>query len=409
MSRVAIAVLATMDTKGAESHFIRQEIEALGASAVLINIGVVGDVDIEVDISNEQVVRAGGASMAEILEAPTRQKAAPILTTGGSKILLSLIHEHKIDAVLALGGTQGTSICSQILQALPYGFPKVMLSTIASGDTVPFVGIKDITMMFSVSDILGLNQFSRKILANAAGAAFGMTQNTRQIASKTSEGKPLIGMTNLGVLTNGAMHAIDFIHKHGYEVITFHAIGAGGSAMEQMMKEGIIGAVFDYAMGEIADEVFGGLRAANEERLTVAGKLGIPQVICPGGAEHLGILLHTPNEVPDEYANHRYVFHSPFVFVPRLKPAEITRVAQTICQRLAHTKGKAIFYIPNGGTSRYTVAGGELRDRECDEVFFSVLKDNMPAGVEVRTHPGGVEDDEFVETAVSALLELIES
>lgn len=404
-----IAVLATMDTKGTESHFIRQEIEALGATALLINIGVVGDVNIAVDITNEQVAQAGGASMDEILKAPTRQKASPILIAGATKILLPLIQEDKIHAVLALGGTQGTSNCSQILQALPYGFPKVMLSTVASGDTVPFVGIKDITMMFSVSDILGLNQFSRKILANAAGAAFGMAQNTREIVNKKSTGKPLIGMTNLGVLTNGAVHAIDLFHKQGYEVITFHAIGAGGSAMEQMMKEGIIGAVFDYALGEIADEVFGGLRAANEERLTVAGKLGIPQVICPGGAEHIGVLLHTPNEIPGEYNKHPYVFHNPFVFVPRLNHAEITRVAQTICQRLAHTKGNAIFYIPDGGTSRYTVEGGELRDPECDEVFFNVLKDNMPDQVEVRTHPGGVEDDDFVEAAVNALMALIES
>ena len=227
-----------------------------------------------------------------------------------------------------------------------------MVSTIASGDTSGFVGIKDITMMFSVSDILKLNPFTRKILSNAAAAACGMAEVKTKFTMSKGD-KPLIGMTNLGVLTNGSMEAIDYIESKGYEVIVFHAVGSGGRAMEQMMKEGIIGAVFDYAMGEIADDVWGVLRAGGPERLTVAGKLGLPQVLCPGGAEHLGILV-SPNEVPEEFKNHKKVFHSPVVFVPRLNEQEIIKVADDICKRLQYTKDKAYFMIPKGGVGRYS-------------------------------------------------------
>ena len=408
MSKV-VAILATMDTKGAEAHFMREQIEAAGGGTYLIDIGVVGKATVDVEVSNEEVISAGGGSLAEVLASPTRQDVAPMLIAGATKILLDLIEEGRIHSVLSLGGSQGTSVCGLIVQALPYGFPKLMLSTCASGDTAPFVGIKDVTMMFSVSDILGLNPFAKKILANAAVAAFGMAQVEREISSKSKSGKPLIGMTNLGVLTNGAMHAIDLFHAKGYEVITFHAIGAGGAAMEMMMKEGIIGGVFDYALGEIADEVYHSLRAGNEERLTVAGKLGIPQVVCPCGAEHIGMLLHVANEVPEAWADHQYILHSPFVFAPRLKVGEIEQVAERICERLQHATKDTIFLMPLGGTSRYAIAGGELRDEESDAAFWQVLQDKMPDAVDLRTHEGGAEDDAFVETAVDALISMLEA
>jgi len=281
-----------------------------------------------------------------------------------------------------------------------------MVSTIASGDTSGFVGIKDITMMFSVSDILKLNPFTRKILANAAAAACGMAEVETKFVMDKSD-KPVIGMSNLGVLTNGAMEAIQYIESKGYEVIVFHAVGSGGQAMEQMMKEGIIGAVFDYAMGEIADDVWSVLRAGGPDRLTVAGKLGLPQVLSPGGAEHLGILV-PPNEVPAEYQNHDYVFHSPVVFVPRLNKEEIVKVAQSICNRLAHTKGKAYFLIPAGGVGRYSKVGATLYDKESDEAFFNYIRNNLNKNITIVEREEYIEDVSFVHAAVDLLLELIE-
>jgi uncharacterized protein (UPF0261 family) len=294
------------------------------------------------------------------------------------------------------------------MQQLPYGFPKIILSTVASGDTSSFMDIKDITMMPAVADILGLNPFSRKILANLAGAAFGMAQIEREIKSE-AQVKGVIGMTNLGVLTQGAIHAIDLFHEAGYEVITFHAVGTGGRAMEQMMKEGIFTGIFDYALGEIADGVYQGLRAANDERLTIAGQLELPQVICPGGAEHLGYWVNEPNSVPEKYKDHQYVFHNPYVFVPRLNSSEIKVVAEAINGRLANVKGRCIFLIPEKGVGRYSVEGGPLVDRDSDKAFFETLKAGLPSTVKVESLDYGAEDPEFVAFAVNSLIGLIEN
>lgn len=402
-----VALLVTLDTKDQEAGYLIEQIEASGNQALLLDIGVVGKAGIRASYTREQVAEAGGRSFDDLMINPTREEAGPVMVKGCINILLPKIMNDEVHAVLGLGGTQGTSSCCDIMQALPYGLPKIMVSTMASGDTSGFVGIKDITMMFSVSDILKLNPFTRKILANAAAAACGMASVSQQFRVEKTE-KPLIGMSNLGVLTKGAMHAIEYIESKGYEVIVFHAVGSGGQAMEQMMKEGIIGAVFDYAMGEIADDVWSVLRAGGPDRLTVAGKLGLPQVLCPGGAEHLGILV-PPNEVPEEYKNHDYVFHSPVVFVPRLNKEEIVRVAKSICDRLQHTTGRAKFLIPQGGVGRYSEVGASLFDKESDDAFFNYLRANLPKAIEIIERPEYIEEHSFVEAAVDHLIELIEN
>ncbi len=402
-----IAVLVTLDTKDQEAGYLKEQIEARGHRALLMDIGVIGEAGIEADMSRERIASEGGRPLSDLLKNPTREEAGPVMVKGSINILRDLIEKDQVHAVMGLGGTQGTSSCCDIMQALPYGFPKIMVSTIASGDTSGFIGIKDITMMFSVSDILKLNPFTRKILANAAAAACGMAE-TETIFDMHKGEKPLIGMTNLGVLTKGSIEALKYFEEKGYEVIVFHAVGSGGRAMEQMMKEGIIGAVFDYAMGEIADDVWGVLRAGGPERLTVAGKLGLPQVLCPGGAEHLGILVPA-NQVPEEYKDHQYVFHSPVVFVPRLNAEEIVRVADDICQRLQHTQGKAYFMIPQKGVGRYSMPGAALVDEASDQAFFDRLKEKMPSTIKVIERETYAEDPAFVREAVDLLISLIET
>jgi uncharacterized protein (UPF0261 family) len=260
--------------------------------------------------------------------------------------------------------------------------------------------------MFSVSDILGLNPFMRKVLANAAAAACGMAQVEDHSAAASA--KPLIGMTNLGVLTTGAEIAVEYLESKGYEVILFHAVGSGGRAMEQMMREGLIRGVFDYALGEISDELHHALRAGGPDRLTAAGKLGLPQVICPGGAEHIGIFLSEPNVLPEKYQNHMNTFHSPIIAAPRLNSKELVEVAREIGKRLQHTRGNAVFMIPLRGTSRYGVEGGPLRDPEGDKAFFKAIKESLPPTIEVVEVDAGAEDPEFVRQACDRLIALIE-
>ncbi len=401
-----VVVLATLDTKSEEAEYLRGQIESLGGKVALIDMGVLGESSISPDVSRQEVAKAGGAELSALLEAPTRETAAPIMVAGATKILLKLVSAGQAHAVLGIGGTQGTTSCTQVMQSLPYGFPKLMVSTVASGDTSPFVGIKDITMMFSVSDLMGLNPFTERILANAAAAAYGMSLCEGSVETGTG-GKPLIAMTNLGVLTEGATLAVELFREAGYDVVVFHAVGSGGRAMEQLMKEGVVDAVFDYALGEIADDVFGGLRAGGPERLTVAGRLGLPQVICPGGAEHLGLFVE-PKVVPERYANHQYVFHSPVIFVPRLNRQEFVEVAEEICKRLQGTEGNAVFMLPLRGVGRYSIPGGPLHDPAGDDAFFAALKAGLPPGVNVVEIDTHAEDPVFVEEAVRRLVEMLE-
>ncbi|MHC4823129.1 MAG: Tm-1-like ATP-binding domain-containing protein [Planctomycetota bacterium] len=401
-----VAILATLDTKEAEACFLKERIEALGGKVLLVDIGVVGAPQVKADLDRAAVAAAGGTALEELLEDPTRQAASPVMIAGATKLLLEHVGKGEVHAVLALGGTQGTSNCCAVMQALPYGLPKVMVSTVASGDTAPFVGIKDITMMFSVGDLLGLNPFTRRLLSNAAGAAYGMALGSRGDWFERG-GKPLIGMTNLGVLTEGAMHAIEKFHEAGYEVLVFHAVGSGGAAMEQMMEEGIIGAVFDYALGEISDALFDGLRAGNQTRLTVAGRLGLPQVLCPGGSEHIGLLVEA-NTIPDAYEGHLHVFHNPIVFAPRLSVEQWSLVAEEIGKRLQHTKGDAVMMLPLRGTSRYSIQGGPLCAPEEDARFFEALRAALPASVEVVERELAAEDDAFVDEAVARLVGMLE-
>ncbi|MDB4573392.1 Tm-1-like ATP-binding domain-containing protein [bacterium] len=399
-----VAILATLDTKADEAGFMRSEIESLGGQALLIDLSLVGDSELSADVTKQDVISAGGGNLAELLVKPNREQSNPFIVAGATKIVKELQESGEIHAVVSLGGTQGTSTCAPILQALPYGFPKVMLSTAASGDTSPFVGIKDITMMFAVSDILGLNVFSRKILANAAAAAWGMAQSEQCITK--SEAKGVIGMSNLGVLTQGAMRAIKLFEEAGYEVITFHAIGAGGDAMEQMMKEGIINAVFDYGLGEIADGIWG---AGGPERLTVAGKLGLPQVVVPGGSEHLGILVNEPNQVPAGYENHQITWHSPYVFVPRLNAEEQGRVAKVIGEKLSHSSKDTLFLMPLKGVSSYSAEGGELYNTELDDAYWESLQKELPNTIEVESMDVTAQDQALVERAVNYLIEKLEN
>lgn len=402
-----VAVLATLDTKGQEAQYLREQLGRLGSTALVVDVGVLGTPQCKADVTREEIARAGGTELAALQKDPTREAATPVMAAGAAKLLGDRIAAGTLHAVIGMGGLQGTALCTRVMRSMPYGFPKVMVSTVASGDTSSYVDVKDITMMFSVADLLGLNAFTRRLLANAAGAAHGMALVDVPMQAGRG-GKPLIGMSNLGVLTQGAMLALELFAARGYDVLVFHAVGSGGRAMEQMMRQGIITAVFDYAMGEISDELFHGLRAGGKERLTVAGQLGLPQVLCPGGTEHLGILVSPPNTVPDRWKDHAYVFHNPVVLAPRLNAEEMKQVAREIGRRLQTTKGNAVLMIPKDGTGRYAMPGGPLRDTQCDAVFFAELEAALPKTITVVARDLHAEHPDFVKEAVDRLIALIE-
>src|SRR5439155_19231726 len=242
--------------------YLRDCIERRGHRALLVDTGVVSTPTTGADVPREEVAAAGGRPLAELLEKPTREEAAPGMAAGATKVIASLVAQGRAHAVLSLGGTQGTTLSTAVMRALPYGFPKIMVSTMASGNVAPWVDTSDITMMYSVTDIMGLNPFMRRILANAAGAACGMAE----VDLPPAQDQPLVAITTVGITTKGAMTAAKVLEDAGYETIIFHAVGTGGRAMERMMREGLIGAVLDFSTIEVSNDMHKALLAGGPDR-----------------------------------------------------------------------------------------------------------------------------------------------
>ena len=403
MNGKTIVVLATLDTKGTEAEYLCRQIEKLNNTALVIDTGVVGTPTSEADITRQQVAQAGGTSLKTLLENPTREVAAPIMADGTTHLVIDLVTQGKVNGIISMGGTQGTTLATKVMRALPYGFPKVMVSTMASGNVAHWVGIKDITMMFSVTDILGLNPVMRKMLANAAASICGMANVDVELKQGD---RPLVAVTTVGITTKGAMKAVEVLEAAGYETIVFHAVGSGGRAMEQMMKEGLIGAVLDYAIIEVSNEMHNALLAGGIERLTTAGKLGIPQVICPGAIEVL--VFNEPETVPAKYKNRTLISHSPQITDVRLNAAEMAEVGREVARRLNHTKNEAVFMNPIGGYDSYAVEGMGFYDPEADAAFMAELKANLTSTFRVIDRDTHIEDVAFATEASELLISLIE-
>ena len=399
-----IAILATLDTKGDEAQFLCDQVRDQGCVPLLIDTGVVGTPAATADITREEVAEAGGISLSRLLDHADREIAAPVMANGAATIVAGLVAQGKIDGVLGIGGTQGTTLCTHVMRALPYGLPKVMLSTMASGNVAPWVDIKDITMMFSVTDILGLNAFARKILANAAGAVCGMAHSHIKLEGVV---RPLVGITTVGITTLGAMKAKETLESAGYETIIFHAVGSGGRAMEQLMREGYIGAVLDYAMLEVSNEMHHALLAGGADRLTTAGKLGIPQVLCPGAIEVL--VFGEPDTVPKKFADRTLIRHSPQITDVRLNKEEMAEVADEVLRRLTTTTGNAIFIIPTKGFDSYAVAGEGFYDPEADRALIDKIKNGIPEGIKLIEVNTDINDPKFAILAAESLIGMMKA
>jgi uncharacterized protein (UPF0261 family) len=403
MGGKTIIVLATLDTKGLEADYLRQQIHLAGDRALIIDVGVVGEPATKADVGREVVAKAGGTLLAELLEKPDREVAAPVMAAGATRIVSDLVERGLAQGIVSMGGTQGTTLATKVMRALPYGLPKVMVSTMASGNVGPWVDIKDITMMFSVTDILGLNPVMRKILANAAGAVCGMA-NVEVVLEQGEN--TLVAVTTVGITTQGAMKAVEVLEEAGYETIVFHAIGPGGRAMEQLMVEGVIGAVLDYSTIEVSNEMYHALLAGGDKRLTTAGELGLPQVLCPGAIEVL--VYNEPETVPAPFNTRTLIRHSPQITDVRLNAEEMAAVGKEVARRLQHTRDEAIFMIPTAGYDSYAVAGGGFHDPTADQAFVDTLKANLPANFTVIERNTHIDDPAFATEAAKRLIRLIE-
>ncbi len=392
----AIALIVTLDTKGPEAGFIKECLERRGYGVVVMDTGILGRQDPEAptpDIDADRICAAGGEDRASLAarksERGSRDRGIRAMSRGSARILRELYDRGRICGVLGLGGAQGTEIGTSAMRALPLGVPKVMVSTVASGIT-PFgiyTGTRDLTIMHSVVDIMGLNSLTRRILANAAGAVCGMAA----VEAPAEAGRRLrVGLTLYGQTTPQGMALKPLLEAQGYEVFSFHSNGTGGRAMEEMAGEGFLDALFDLTTHEVTDELFGGIHPADHTRLLDGGLAGLPRLVAPGAADI--ITLREPETVPQEYRRQPSVPHNPHITLVRITPEQSVRLAKVMAERLNQARGPVAIAVPGGGFSFYNREGMHFRDREADQAWLDTLRAELKPEIAIHEFSEHIND-----------------
>lgn len=401
---MTVVIVGTLDTKGEEIGFARDVLTAEGVAVHVIDTGVVGEPGIEPDTSASEVAEAAGTTLEHLRDEADRGEAMEAMGEGATAIAERMHEAGDLDGIMGLGGSGNTSIATTAMRALPVGVPKLMVSTMASGDTEPYVGARDIMMLYSVADIEGLNQLSRQVIANAALAMVGMVTNEPDV---DVESKPTIGITMFGVTTPCAKTARAYLEDRGYETIVFHATGTGGRAMENLIEEGVIDGVLDITTTEWADELVGGNLNAGPERLDAAGEAGIPQVVSTGA---LDMVNFGPREsVPTEFDDRLFHIHNPQVTLMRTTPDENAELGGIIGEKLNAATGQTALALPLGGVSMLDVEGEDFHDPDADTALFDALRATINDDIDLMEMETDINDDAFAEAMAETLDEYMQA
>jgi uncharacterized protein (UPF0261 family) len=374
-----VVLLGTLDTKGPEYAFLRDRVLEAGCEVILVDAGVMSDPS-PGDIGPTEVAAAAGEDRAALAAARDRGPAMAAMTRGATEVVRRLHADGRLDGILGVGGSGGSSLVSAAMQALPVGVPKLIVSTMASGDTRPYVGTSDIAMMYSVVDIAGINGISEKILSNAAAGIAGMARASATFVSAIAA-KPLIGATMFGVTTPCVTAAREILEERGYEVLVFHATGAGGQSMEALMKAGFITGSLDITTTELADELVGGVLSAGPDRLEMAGSLGLPQVVSLGALDMVN--FGPKDTVPAKFADRNLYVHNATVTLMRTTEEECAELGRMIARKLNAATGPLTVFIPLGGVSMIDVPGAPFFDAAADAALIRELKAGLRPDVEV--------------------------
>ncbi len=397
-----VVCLGTLDTKGHEYAFLRGRLLGHGVEVLVVDAGIHEPKGLEPDVGRAEVARAAGADVSALAAAGDRGAAVTAMAAGAEAVVSRLHAEGRLDGVVALGGSGGSSIAARAMQALPVGVPKLLVSTVASGDTRPYVGAVDVTMMYSVVDISGVNSVSARIIANAAAAIAGMAG----AAPPQLEGKPLVAATMFGVTTPCVTRARERLEQLGYEVLVFHATGSGGRSMEALAKDGFLAGVLDATTTELADELVGGVLSAGPDRLEAAGAAGVPQVVSLGALDMVNFGPH--ETVPERFEERNLYVHNPTVTLMRTTSDECAELGRTIGRKLSAAQSPTAVFVPLGGVSMIDVPGQPFHDPEADAALFSSLKEALGDEVELHERPEDVNDAAFADAMVDRLHELIQ-
>ena len=387
-----VILLGTLDTKGEEYGFVRDRLRDAGIDTLVIDAGVLDTPRLAADVTREEVAAAAGADLATLVREHDRGAAIDVMLTGAKAIVQRLVAEREAHGIFGMGGSGGSTLVSGVMRDLPVGFPKLLVSTVASGDTRPYVGTSDICMMSSIVDISGINQLSERILANAAGAIAGMARAHEAFVPSAGR-KPVIGATMFGVTTPCNTVARERLEELGYEVLVFHATGIGGDTMESLVRGGIITGVLDTTTTELADSLVGGALPSGPERLEVAGSMGVPQVVSLGA---LDMVNFGPVEsVPERFRDRQLFRHNASITLMRTTVEENAELGRTIAGKLNAAIGPVTVFIPLRGVSAIDIEGQAFHDPAADAALFDALRNELERRITVEEVDTDINDPAF--------------
>jgi len=398
---MSVYLLATLDTKGAEAALVRDRLRDVGVEVVVVDAGCLGEPAYAGDVTREQVFAAAGTSLEALRQQQDRGAAVTQAAAGAAVLVRAAFGQGRLDGVLALGGSAGTTIGTSAMRTLPLGVPKLMVSTLGSGQVRQYVGDKDILMFNSVVDIAGINRISRSILNNAAAAMAGMVRNR---APDSADDRPLVAATMFGVTTPCVQRARAILEQAGYEVLVFHATGNGGQAMESLIAEGVIAGVLDITTTELADELVGGILSAGPNRLTAAARRGVPQVVSVGATDMVN--FGPPETVPERFQHRQFYQHNPTVTLMRTTADENLKLGEEIGRKVAAACGPAAILLPQRGVSAIDRAGEAFDDPAARKTLLDAVRRNC-GQVELLDLDLHINDDAFAEIAARKLIELM--
>ena len=400
-----IAVIGSLDTKGREVLYVKEGISRLGHVPLVIDVSVNREPPFAGDIGPQEVAQAGGASWPQVRLKEKRERIMA-MARGLAALVPALYREGRLHAVLSLGGAQNTTMGTSGMRALPVGVPKLMVSTMASGQRTfdPLVGTRDLTIMHSVADVAGINVITRPVMDNAVAAICGMAERAgRPIVMP---GRPVIGATMLGVTNDGVAAAVDLLEQEGLEVVTFHASGVGGRCLEESVRDGIVSAVFDLTLHEIVCELFGGFSCGVTGRLTAAAERGLPQVVCPGAADVVDWAEAALAGLPD-WQSRPHIYQHPTVLHLKLHPAEAARVGEVIASRLNANPAPSVVLFPVRGLHQLSYPGGPLWKPETDAALRGALQSGLRPDIQIVDVDANINDPAFSQAAASAMIRLM--
>lgn len=401
-----IAVAGTFDTKGKEFLYVKELIEELGLKTYMINTGVFNS-EIEVDVSNKEIAKEAGYDIEDIVSRRDRAIATEALSKGMELLIPRLYAEGKFDGIISFGGSGGTSLVTPAMRALPIGVPKMMVSTMASGNVSQYVGTSDIIMMPSIVDVAGLNKISKTIFKNAVLAIAGMVGMADKIKEVEEDENPLIAATMFGVTTPCVDFAKEYLEERGYEVLVFHATGTGGKTMESLIDAGFFKGVLDITTTEWCDEIVGGVLGAGPNRLEAAGRNHVPQVVSVGALDMVN--FGPIDTIPEKFKSRNLYKHNPTVTLMRTTVEENIKFGQKIAEKLNASFGKTVLILPLKGVSMIDAPGQPFYGSKEDEALFDTLKNNIDKDkVNIVEMDNNINEKAFAQRAAEELIKMLE-